>query len=70
VTLLGCASASPLAYPPPGSHEKLTATAARGWRFNHWAGACTGSKRTCSIALTSGANTVRAVFVKKSPIKK
>ena len=54
----------------PGSHESLTATAARGWKFNHWAGACTGRKRTCSISLTSGANSIKAVFVKKSPIKK
>jgi hypothetical protein len=53
----------------PGSHENLTATAARGWKFNHWAGACTGRKRTCSISLTSGPNRIKAVFVKKSPIK-
>ena len=54
----------------PGSRESLTATGARGWKFNHWAGACTGRKRTCSISLTSGANRIKAVFVKKSPTKK
>ena len=41
----------------------LTPSAARGWRFSAWAGACTGARPTCRVPMTAAAS-VRAVFVK------
>jgi hypothetical protein len=41
----------------------LTATAAKGWRFRAWSGACRGSKRACSVPMTK-ATSARAVFVR------
>jgi Divergent InlB B-repeat domain len=42
---------------------RLTATAARGWRFRSWAGACRGTRRTCTVPM-SAATRARAVFVR------
>lgn len=53
-----CSAAFP-SYAP----VKLTATAAKGWRFRSWSGACRGSKRTCPVPMTA-ATTARAVFVR------
>jgi hypothetical protein len=49
--------------------EALRATPAKGWRFKAWAGACKGTKRTCSVPMTAD-TTARAVFVKIPKKKK
>lgn len=48
---------------PSYSPVKLTATAAKGWRFRSWSGACRGTKRSCSVPMTAAAK-ARAVFVR------
>jgi hypothetical protein len=48
---------------PSYSPVKLTATAAKGWRFRSWGGACRGSKRSCTVPMTAAAS-ARAVFVR------
>jgi len=48
---------------PSYSPIKLTATAAKGWRFRSWGGACRGSKRSCSVPMTA-ATSARAVFIR------
>jgi len=39
----------------------LTATPAKGYRFTHWEGACTGTSDTCNVTMDA-AKTVDAVF--------
>jgi len=39
----------------------LTATPAKGWRFRSWAGACRGTRPTCTVPMTA-ATSARAVF--------
>lgn len=41
----------------------LVATAAKGWRFRSWGGACQGTKRSCRVPMTAAAS-ARAVFVR------
>jgi hypothetical protein len=48
---------------PSYSPLTLTATAAKGWRFRSWSGACRGSKRSCAVPMTA-ATSARAVFVR------
>jgi hypothetical protein len=48
---------------PSYSPVTLVATAAKGWRFRSWGGACRGSKRSCSVPMTA-ATKARAVFVR------
>jgi hypothetical protein len=48
---------------PSYAPVKLTATAAKGWRFRSWSGACRGSKRSCTVPMTA-ATSARAVFVR------
>ena len=48
---------------PSYSPVTLVATATRGWRFRSWSGACSGSKRACSVPLTAAA-TACASFVR------
>jgi hypothetical protein len=48
---------------PSYSPVKLTATAAKGWRFRSWSGFCRGTKRSCSVPMTA-ATSARAVFVR------
>ncbi len=43
---------------------RLRATAAKGWRFAGWAGACTGRNAVCTLPMTK-ASAVRARFAKK-----
>jgi hypothetical protein len=43
----------------------LTASAAKGWRFRSWSGACRGTKPTCVVPMTS-ASAARATFVRRS----
>lgn len=47
------------------SHVSLTLAAkpAPGWRLRAWAGACRGSRTTCTVSMTS-ATSVRATFVR------
>jgi mannan endo-1,4-beta-mannosidase len=47
---------------PLGQSVPLTATAATGWTFDHWAGACSGSIPTCSVTMSAN-RSVSAVFV-------
>jgi len=44
-----------------GAVVTLTATPATGWRFRHWAGACSGSALSCTVSMTQ-ARSVTAVF--------
>jgi hypothetical protein len=53
-----CSSAFP-SYVP----VQLRATAAAGWRFRRWSGACRGTKAVCTLAMTKNEG-ARAVFVK------
>ena len=48
---------------PSYSPVTIVATAAKGWRFRSWGGACRGSKRSCSVPMTA-ATKARAVFVR------
>ncbi len=48
---------------PSYSPVTLTATAAKGWRFRSWSGACRGSKRSCTVPMTA-VTSARAVFVR------
>jgi len=50
---------------PAGTKVRLTAEAARGSRFDGWAGACTGAGE-CLIEMSVGASVV-ANFVRKTP---
>ncbi|MBA3375918.1 MAG: hypothetical protein H0U00_08940 [Actinobacteria bacterium] len=51
-----CSAAFP-SFAPLG----LTATPAKGWRFRSWAGACRGTRPTCTVPMTA-ATSARAVF--------
>jgi hypothetical protein len=42
---------------------RLTAKAAKGWRFKSWSGACKGRRSTCALPMTAATN-ARAVFVR------
>ncbi len=42
---------------------RLTASAAKGWRFRVWSGACKGSRPTCSVPMTA-VTRARAVFIR------
>jgi hypothetical protein len=44
---------------------RLTATPAKGWKLRSWAGACRGSRQTCTLPMTA-ATSARAVFVRRS----
>ena len=44
---------------------RLRATAAKGWRFAGWAGACSGRNAVCTLPMTK-TSAVRARFVKKA----
>ena len=48
---------------PSHSPVTLKATAAKGWKFRTWSGACRGSKRSCTVPMTAAAS-ARAVFVR------
>jgi hypothetical protein len=56
----GRCSASVSSYSP----LRLTATAARGWRFRSWSGACRGTRATCVLPMTGNAS-ARAIFVRR-----
>jgi hypothetical protein len=47
---------------PSGTSVTLTATAASGWRFDHWAGALTGATNPATVVMDAN-KTVTAVFV-------
>ncbi len=42
---------------------RLTAKPARGWRFKAWSGACRGTRASCTLPMTAGAQ-ARAVFAR------
>jgi hypothetical protein len=42
----------------------LRASAARGWRFTRWTGACRGTRPTCTVRMAAAAR-VTAVFVRR-----
>lgn len=44
---------------------RLTATAARGWRFARWTGACAASRRPACTLPMRAATSARAVFVRR-----
>jgi hypothetical protein len=44
---------------------RLTPTPAKGWTFSRWSYACTGTQRSCSIALGDGTTVVAARFTRK-----
>jgi hypothetical protein len=46
----------------------LRAVPAAGWRFTRWAGACRGTRLTCSLPMTS-AEAARATFAKRKKAK-
>jgi hypothetical protein len=48
-----------------GTMITLTARARTGSTFVRWAGACTGTRRTCQV-LVNAAKTARATFARKS----
>ena len=48
---------------PSYSPVTLKATAAKGWKFRAWSGACRGSKRSCTVPMRAAAS-ARAVFVR------
>jgi Divergent InlB B-repeat domain len=43
---------------------RLSAVAAKGWRFARWSGGCTGTRATCTLPMTK-ASAARAVFVRR-----
>ncbi len=43
---------------------RLAASAAKGWRFRSWRGACSGSRPTCTVPM-SAPTSARAVFVRR-----
>jgi hypothetical protein len=43
---------------------RLTAVAAKGWRFARWSGACTGTRATCALPMTK-ASAAKATFVRR-----
>jgi len=53
-------SASVTSYSP----LRLTASAARGWRFKSWSGACRGKRTVCVLPMSGNAS-ARAVFVRR-----
>lgn len=44
---------------------RLTASAARGWRFARWTGACSGTRPVCTVPMTRAAS-ARAVFARRA----
>ena len=48
---------------PSFSPVRLTATAAKGWRFRSWSGACRGARTTCTVPMNAATN-ARATFVR------
>jgi hypothetical protein len=54
---------------PAGTFLRLTAHAAKGWKFVRWTGACAGTRLLCQPK-TDAAVVARAVFVKKPAVKK
>ncbi len=54
-----CASAVP-SYTP----ARLSATAAKGWKFRRWTGACRGTRPSCALPMTASTS-ARAVFVRR-----
>ena len=54
-------------YPNKGSAVAVTATAANGWKFDHWTGRCSGSSSVCIFMNqpwpSSPVPTVQAAFV-------
>ena len=62
--LPGCSSTF-----PAGTTLRLTAHAAKGWRFTGWTGACSGKTLTCRPP-TDAAVTARATFRKLPVVKK
>jgi hypothetical protein len=48
---------------PSYTPARLVATPAKGWRFKAWAGACRGTRPTCSLPMRKAA-TVRAAFAR------
>ncbi|MFL5912203.1 MAG: InlB B-repeat-containing protein [Gaiellaceae bacterium] len=48
---------------PIGETVTLTAVPAAGYAFGGWTGACTGTKKTCTVSMTA-AKTVGATFVR------
>jgi len=60
---INCHPSSCVANYGPGASVSLTATAATGWRFDHWERACQGQATTCTLTLGSDL-LVKAVFVR------
>jgi hypothetical protein len=56
----GRCAASVSSYSP----YRLTASAAPGWRFRSWSGACRGTRPTCVLPMTGNAS-ARAVFLRR-----
>ncbi|HET8968310.1 MAG TPA: hypothetical protein VFN06_02650 [Gaiellaceae bacterium] len=48
---------------PSFSPVRLIATAAKGWKFRSWSGACRGVTRTCTVPMNAAAS-ARATFVR------
>jgi Divergent InlB B-repeat domain len=49
---------------PSFTPVRLTATPAKGWKLRGWAGACSGSRLTCTVPM-GAATSARAVFVRR-----
>jgi hypothetical protein len=43
--------------------QRLRATAAKGWRFKAWSGACKGKRQVCTLPMSSSAQ-ARAIFTR------
>ncbi len=63
---ISCGSTCQAAF-DSGTQVSLTATAASGWRFDSWSGACTGSG-ACSVRMDQARN-VSARFVQAAPVR-
>jgi hypothetical protein len=61
---LRCTVARCVRAAPSYTTVRLVATAAKGWRFAGWAGACTRRSGACTVPMTK-ATSVRARFVKR-----
>jgi len=53
------------AAPKAGTSVTLAAVPARGWRFQKWTGACTGTKLRCTLTIAAAVKSASAWFVKR-----